>query len=71
MFRNMINYAEIIYTLWVEKCCEALSRLALAEIEVLYFDGSHAWIKDNMMIEITENIKTGTVTVGIRAKGYR
>jgi len=24
-----------------------------------------------MMILITENIKTGTVTVGIRAKGYR
>jgi len=45
--------------------------LALAEIEVLYFDGSHAWIKDNMMIEITGNIKTRTVTVGIRAKGYR
>ena len=29
------------------KCCEAISRLTLAEIEVLYLDGSHAWIKDN------------------------
>ena len=27
--------------------CEALSRLTLAEIEVLYLDGSRAWIKDN------------------------
>ena len=43
----------------------------LAEIEVLYLDGSHAWIKITMMIVITENIKTGTVTVGIRAKDYR
>ena len=46
MFENMINHAEIIYAL-ERKFCEAISRLTLAEIEVLYLDGSHAWIKDN------------------------
>jgi len=30
-----------------QKCCEAISRLTLARIEVLYLDGSHAWIKNN------------------------
>ena len=28
-------------------CSEAIIRRALAEIEVLYLDGSHAEIKDN------------------------
>jgi len=31
-----------LYMHFERKCCEAISRLALVEIEVLYFDGSHA-----------------------------
>ena len=46
MFENMINHAEIIYAL-ERKYCEAISRLMLAEIEVLYLDGSNAEIKYN------------------------
>jgi len=34
MFGNMINHAEVIYA-FERKCCEAISRLTLAEIEVL------------------------------------
>jgi len=30
-----------LYMHFERKCCEAISRRALAEIEVLYFDGSH------------------------------
>ena len=48
MFVNMINHAEILYAL-ERKCCEAISRLTLAEIEVLYLDGSHAWIKNCLL----------------------
>ena len=51
--------------------CETLSRLKLAEIEVSYLDGHTLGLRITMMIVITENIKTETVTVGIRAKGYR
>ena len=40
-WKLVINYAEVIYTYYVE-CCEAISRLTVAEIEVLYLDESHA-----------------------------
>jgi len=46
-FENMINHAEIMYAHKVGNVV-VLSRLMLAEIEVLYLDGSHAWIKDNL-----------------------
>ena len=47
-FENMLNHVEIIYAYKVEHICKVLGRLMLAEIEVLYRDGFHAWIKDNL-----------------------
>ena len=47
-FGNMLNHVEIIYAYKVEHICKVLGRLMLAEIEVLYRDRFHAWIKDNL-----------------------
>ena len=40
-FENMLNHVETIYAYKVKNMCKVLSRLMLAETEVLYLDGSH------------------------------